>query len=143
MNHGGENITLSMGESESKELKEDFKSASHDEGDGMILSMISQGYSHIQIRSLFGVGGYRVDRLQKQHNKMQDPTYITEPLPKPKAPPKHSASFGDKAKVKEHITETYDLEEGYACAHRRQMLYFASVTVQWKDIYESYTTVQF
>ena len=64
---------------------------------------------------------------------MQDPDYV--PTESTKVVPKHSASHIDKARVR----DTYDLEEGYACAHRNQMLYIANETVQWKDIYISYT----
>jgi hypothetical protein len=137
MSHGEDTISNALGEEESKELKEDFKNASPEEGDGMILTLITQGYSHIQIRALFGVGGYRVNRLQKHHNSMQDPDYV--PTESTKVVPKHSASHIDKARVRDHIRDTYDLEEGYACAHRNQMLYIANETVQWKDIYVSYT----
>jgi hypothetical protein len=137
VNKGGENAMLVLGEQESLELKEDFKGSTKEEGDGIIMSMISQGHSHVQIRALFGVGGYRVSRIQKLHTQMQDPDYQA-PVPV-RATSKHSVSEIDKVRVKDHIKENYDLEEGFACSHRNQMLYFASDTVQWKDIYDHYT----
>jgi hypothetical protein len=76
-------------------------------------------------------------RIQKLHSEMQEPGY--EPNTNVRAIPKHSASNLDKSRVKDHIKDNYDLEEGYACSHRNQMLYFSCQTVKWKDIYESYT----
>jgi hypothetical protein len=119
------------------QLVEDFKGSSKEEGDGMIISLLSQGYSHIKIRALFGVGGYRMNRLQKYHTQMQDPDFIPQENTRPT--PKHSLSDLDKARVKDHIKDNYDLEEGFACAHRNQMVYFASASIQWKEIYLSYT----
>jgi hypothetical protein len=40
--------------------------------------------------------------------------------------------------VKSHINESFDLEAGFPCAHRNQMLYFHDPTLLWKDIYQSY-----
>jgi hypothetical protein len=136
MNRGGEHAVLELGQQASIELQEDYKKSNKDEGDGMIMSLLSQGYSHVKIRGLFGVGGTRMTRLNKLHNDMQDPEYL--PSLSVRHTPQHSLSDSDKNRVKDHIKDNYDLEEGYACQHRNQMLYFSCETVQWKDIYEAY-----
>ena len=127
-------ILAALGEQEALAVCNTYKFATSHEQDGVILSLLSLGHSQIQIRGLLGVGGYRMARLQKLEGNYQDGV-VPETTHKS---PKHSLNDQDKARVKHHISDTYDLEAGFACAHRSQMLYLPDETLQWKDIYDSY-----
>ena len=79
------------------------------------------------------MGGYRIFRPNKLQQAYQEgvPPEINPNIPS------HVAKPEDIQRVKTHI-ETYDLESGYACAHRNQLTYFHDETLQWKDVYNAY-----
>ena len=76
LQHASDSLVRRLGEEQCVELVEEFKGATHEEGDGMILSLLAQGHSHVLIRALFGVGGYRMNRLQRLHEQHQDLSLI-------------------------------------------------------------------
>ena len=110
--------------------------------DGMIISLIMQGYSQIQIRSIFGVGGHRMDRLTKfvSLDEEEREEFLAS---RAAYKPKHAFKLEEVHAVKAHI-ESFDLEPSYPCAQCRQpLLYFAQANDgdkvwSWKDVYQKY-----
>ena len=80
-------------------------------GDGMIISLLQLNLTGLEIRAVLGCGGSRIARLR--HPQV---------APK-KFKPKHACTEEDLKRISDHI-ETYQLEDGFACAHRRQKKYF-------------------
>jgi hypothetical protein len=72
LNTGNVTLTEKLGIEEAKELVQTFKTSITLEQDGIILSLLSQGFSQMQIRGLLGVGGYRVSRLAKFQSESQE-----------------------------------------------------------------------
>ena len=84
--------------------------------DGMIMGLIQQSLSNRQIRHVFRVGNNRINRIRKV---IRDPELLKTKRPAPK----HAASIDDIEQLKAHLA-TYSTEDGYPCAHRRQLKYF-------------------
>ena len=84
--------------------------------DGMIMGLIQQSLTNRQIIQVFRVGNNRINRVRKL---IQNP----ELLNTKRFVPKHAASAEDIKRLKDHLA-TYSTEDGFACAHRRQLKYF-------------------
>ena len=128
-------IQARVGKDECDALLQEFKRSSPSEHDGMILTLIATGSSQIEIRALYGVGGYRVSRLQAREGREE----LAEPKP---VTPKHACSEEEKLAVRDYITNHYDIEPGYPCAHRKPIYYLADPTLEWKDVYANYVQRQ-
>ena len=82
----------------------------------MIILFIELGYSNRELKQLFKVGGYRLDRIRKE---LKDPTLRAKKLAA--KVPWHAFTDEDKHFVKNQIlTWNSRLEDGLPCAHRRQ-----------------------
>ena len=99
-------------------------------GDGMILSLIQLNLSALEIQAVVGCGGGRIDRLRNR------PVSIRKKLK-----PKHACSAEDYQRITNHI-QSYQLEDGFACAHRRQLKYFTEQGLTWTSVYKSYKKLQ-
>ena len=117
-------------------LKEEFTKMSPEQN-GMITSttliLVAEGLSQIEIKSMLGVGGHRVSRLQKKSK------YTEEELEEKqeKVPCPHACSDADHEAVKDSIGN-FDIEPGYPCAHRQTLMYFADPTIDWTSVYKVY-----
>lgn len=101
-----------------------------EEAKGFIISMISMGMSQIEIRSIIPVGGYRVAAWQKRVALGE--TYIA---------PQRSAShkFNEATRIfLSGVMETWNLEEGFPCPHRRLKSYFVEDGMTWKILHSRY-----
>ena len=54
-----------IGEEESQKVKTEFSKTDKSEQDGIIRSLLTQGLSQIEVRSLLGIGGHRTQRIAK------------------------------------------------------------------------------
>ena len=97
------------------------------EGDGVIKTLRSLGFSEIELRSFLCVGSGRIERVTK--NKP----------PKARKPPKHAATDEDKRRIVDFIL-SLDLEPGYPCAHRSVPLYIEGDDQgsTWRKIHNKY-----
>ena len=92
----------------------------HDTADGFLIAMTECGFSEIELRSWFKVGGHRVARLKAE---MKDPT-IREKKLLPKTPP-HTFCEEHFERLKADVAcWNPRLEDGYPCLHSRQKSYF-------------------
>jgi transposase len=100
----------------------------------MIIAFMKQGFSDIEIRSLFKVGGSRVKRVKAQFS---DTELRAQRMAR--KTPIHAFSDEDKQRVFDQIESwNVDLEDGFPCSHRRQMRYFIKEGVTWKKLHEEY-----
>ena len=84
------------------------------EGDGIIKTLLSLGFSKAEVTTFLKVGGPRVNRIMEA---------IKNPVKVPmKSKPAHAASEDDIKRVLDFIT-SLDLEPGYPCAHKKIPLY--------------------
>ena len=123
-----------LGEELAESLSEEFLQSSPGEQDGMIKTLLQEGKSHIEIKTLFGVGGHRVSRLS---DEMKENPEEREARQNITHTPKHALSETDTQRIKDHI-DSYDLEPGYPCAHREPLLHFHDPQYEWKNIYSNY-----
>ena len=80
------------------------------EGDGIIKTLLSLGFSKAEVTTFLKVGGPRVNRIMEA---------IKNPVKVPmKSKPAHAASEDDIKRVLDFIT-SLDLEPGYPCAHKK------------------------
>ena len=99
---------------------------------GVIVNLINIGFSNIEIRSLLGVGGSRVNRLRA------DPT----DAPKKKRPPGHAVTAEDILRITSHMEE-FPKEDAFPCAHRTARQYLLSSTdggpcPTWMEVWQHY-----
>ena len=100
--------------------------------------MIECGFSQIELRSWFKIGGFRVQRLKAE---MKDPTFRSRKL-EPRTP-SHAFNEEDFARLKAHVASWNSrLEDGYPCFHRRQKRYFIvkpdQEKVTWEKLHHEY-----
>ena len=108
----------------------------YDTADGMIISFMELGYSNRELKQLFKVGGYRLERIRME---LKDPTLRAKKLA-PKVP-WHAFSDEDKNFVKNQIISWNPrLEDGFPCAHRRQARVFSDEEVSWISLYDDQNT---
>ena len=118
-----ERIKKKIGEDKAKDLLDQWeevkkskkeKEAVQAEGDGIIKTLLSQGFAKVEVTTFLKVGGPRVNRIMEAiKNPGKLPT---------KQKPAHAASEADVMNVMDYIL-SLDLEPGYPCAHRRIPLY--------------------
>ena len=53
------------GEDKTTKMKDEFKTSSKHQQDGMIVTLLTKGAPQASIRGLFEVGGYRINRLSQ------------------------------------------------------------------------------
>ena len=116
-------IYKKIGEEKAKEilaLWEELKKSKQEkkelqaEGDGIIKTLLSLGFSKIEVTTFLKVGGPRVNRIMEAiKNPGKLPT---------NQKPAHAASESDIKNVLDYITGL-DLEPGYPCAHKKIPLY--------------------
>lgn len=112
-----------LGQIEYDKLRKQFKkltasssSKRHTLIDGMIMGLIQQNLTNREIRQVFTVGNNRIYRIRKV---VKNP----ELLKTERRVPKHAATTDDILELKAHLA-TYNTEDGFPCAHRRQLKYF-------------------
>ena len=120
-----------IGEEESKKVKTEFCKSEKSEQDGIIRSLLAQGLSQIEVRSLLGIGGHRTQRIAKLVGAGEEEKTETRP------PPKHACVEEDKEAVRLSV-HYFDIEPGYPCAHRKPVQYYHDPTVEWKDVFNKY-----
>lgn len=111
------------GESNWKKLREQYNTLYRSKpanyaslADGLIMSLIQRNFSNLMIRETFRCGGPRIRRIRKL---MANPH-----LQKiERKPPPHAVTEKQLDELKNHI-RSYDLEDGFACAHRRPRKFF-------------------
>ena len=124
-----------LGEKLSETMREEYDMRSSKEKDGMIKTLLSEGKSQQEIKSLLGCGGYRVFRLSQEIKRNAEERNVAKNM---KHTPKHALTDEDKKRIRDHI-DSYDLVPGPPCAHRLPMLYFHdNCKYQWKAIHGNY-----
>ena len=118
-----------LGEDKCQELISEFKKAPDQEQHGMILTVLSQGLTQSGVRALFSIGGSRASRIYALLGQ-ERPVLTTYT-------PKHAATDADKEAIRRSL-DSYDIEPGYPCAHRKPLEYFADNTLDWTKIYKKY-----
>ena len=111
-------IKSKVGEEIAEDLHNKWKQVQRDrnkvkrahEGDGIIRTLKSLGFSDLELRAFLNVGSSRIARVVA--NKPKPPT----------KPPNHAATDDDTCRVVDFIL-SLDLEPGYPCAHRSIPLY--------------------
>ena len=106
--------------------------------DGMIAAFLGKGLSEVQIRSFLPVGGHKVQRIR---NELKDPS-LREKRNMPRVP-SHAVSDEDIERLVEQAKE-WDLEDGFACSHRRIKRYFkekeGEEALTWAKLHLKYKT---
>jgi len=117
-----ERVVKKMGEESLNALKEmwnamktGYGEAKWEQGKGVILGLMAQGYSDREIKALLGVGGSHVSRLRKIH---KDGTWDGSHTRHPMKVPHHTLSSDDLTAFIENC-KTWELEDGFPCSHRR------------------------
>jgi len=101
--------------------------------DGMVASLITQGYSEIEIRSFLGIGGYRFCRIKSElsnpllREQKQSRVYI----------PKHALSKADMERIIA-VQNGWKVENGFPCSHRRLRRFFTEEKVSWFSLWLDY-----
>ena len=135
-------INKKVGEDKSAELKARWDEIQHQkqkpkkeiqsECDGMIKTLLSLGFSKVEVTTFLCVGGPRVNRIMA--------AILNPPVDEPTSkPPAHAATEGDIKRVLEYIT-MLDLEPGYPCAHKKIPLYVVGEHqgFSWKQLHSEY-----
>jgi hypothetical protein len=95
--------------------------------DGIILSLIDQGLSQIQIRMFLGIGGTRIERVRHYEKT-------------PRKAPSHKFSDKTILYVREVVSK-WNTEDGFPCTHRkpRQYIILASgKEATWLGLHKDY-----
>ena len=97
------------------------------EGDGIIKTLKSFGFSDIEIKTFLKVGSGRISRVMSN-----------KPIEPPKAP-KHAVKDKDTWRIVDFVL-SLDLEPGYPCAHRSLPLYVEGDNQgsSWRSLHEQY-----
>ncbi|XP_041454613.1 uncharacterized protein LOC121407545 [Lytechinus variegatus] len=132
LDNARERVVRKLGEEKIEEIVNTFSkadgTANKARADGMILTMLAQGLSQIEVISILPVGGYRVSRLSRF-----DPE---EEEGKTRKIPWHAATDEDKEAIKKQI-DSWDIEPGYPCAHRKPLEYIEAGK-EWQALYAEY-----
>jgi len=83
--------------------------------DGLIISLINQDLSEIEIRSFLNVGGYRIARIRAE---LKDPS-LRERL---RVLPPHVFTQEDRDRIQDFV-DAQASENGFPCAHGRIKTY--------------------
>ena len=110
-----------LGEDKYKRLRDSYIRCQNTEGvsktllDGVIIGLIQQNLSNLEVRATLGCGFSRIDRLRKA---------IKNPLlfKKARIKPAHAINDVDLDNLKQHL-QSFDTEDGFPCAHRRPIKY--------------------
>ena len=109
-------------------LETEFGGKDWETANGIIINLINTRLSDIEIRSFLKIGSSRLSRIRE---------YMSNPEPKPKHVPSHSATDDDKKRIIDHIN-SYEKEDGYPCSHRRPRKYFIDIGLTYGKIHEDY-----
>jgi hypothetical protein len=115
-------------------MKTRYGEAEWEQGEGVILGLMVQGYSNQEIKALLGVGGSRVSRLKKIH---KDGTWDGSHTRRPMKVPHHALSSDDLTAFIEDC-KTWELEDGFPCSHRRPRQYFVEAKLTWMELWKRY-----
>jgi hypothetical protein len=115
-------------------MKTGYDEAEWEQGEGVILGLMAQGYSDRKIKALLGVGGSRVSRLKKIH---KDGTWDGSHIRHPKKVPHHALSLDDLTAFIEDC-KMWELEDGFPCSHRRPRQYFVEAKLTWTKLWKRY-----
>ncbi len=136
-----ERVVKKMGEESLNALKEmwnamktGYGEAKWEQGEGVILGLMAQGYSDREIKALLGVGGSHVSRLRKIH---KDGTWDGSHTRRPMKVPHHALSLNDLTAFIEDC-KTWELEDGFPCSHRRPHQYFVEAKLTWMELWKQY-----
>ncbi len=100
--------------------------------DGMIVTLISQGFSQIKIRAVLdGLGGHRMQRVTDEYLLPSDDRVST------RKPPSHAFTSEDITRIKS-CYDTWELEDGFPCAHRKPRQFFVDASHTWTSLHASY-----
>ncbi|CAK9266760.1 unnamed protein product [Sphagnum jensenii] len=136
-----ERVVKKMGEESLNALKETWNAmktgygeVEWEQGEGVILGLMAQGYSDREIKALLGVGGSRVSRLRKIHKDgMWDGSHTRRPMKVP-----HHALSSDDLTAFIEDCKTWELEDGFPCSHRRPRQYFVEAKLTWTELWKRY-----
>ena len=108
-----------------------LKKGDKDIGDGILMCLQKIGLSAIEIRSFLKVGGSRLSRIIK---------FTTNCNAAPRLLRYHALSQISVDYFKNYII-SLDVEDGFACAHRRPKFYVSKhgKAVTWINLHDDYT----
>jgi transposase len=136
-----ERVVKKMGEESFNALKETWNAmktrydeAEWEQGEGVILGLMAQGYSNREIKALLGVGGSHVSRLRKIY---KDRTWDGSHTRRPMKVPHHVLSSDDLTAFIEDC-KTWELEDGFPCSHGRPRQYFVEAKLTWTELWKRY-----
>ena len=128
-------VKAKVGEEIANDLLDKWKQVQNDkdkgkkklEGDNIIRTLKSLGFSDIEIKSLLHVGSSRINRIASNQPKV------------PAKAPKHAANTGDTSRIVDFIL-SLALEPGYPCAHRSVPLYIVGYNEgsNWRKLHQQY-----
>ena len=116
-------------------LKHQYGEREWEQGEGIIITLIQQGLSEREIRSFLPVGGSKLQRLRKALQSGFEDFHTR----KKKPIPSHALSEEDLAFIKADV-ETWELEDGFPCSHRRPRQYLVEQGIKWINLWERYET---
>eukprot|EP00171_Calliarthron_tuberculosum_P005512 IDg5512t1 len=135
-----EAAVAAIGEEEHKKHRELWNSIDsgygkpqYKEGNGLILCLLSLGLTSHEVRGVLGsVGDNRIHKLQK-FDMENPPTHANSGRK-----PKHAFTNEELQAIKDDAM-TWEVEDGFPCAHRQPMQYIATPGATWKSLHELYT----
>ena len=119
-------MTYSSLESSGKTLNSDDWGISN----GIIATLIGQNYAYNSIRMLLGCGMSKIQRVKRD---IENPNRLMAN----RHAPWHAATEEDLNRIKS-CKRTWELEDGFPCAHRRPREYFVEENVTWKSLHAMY-----
>ena len=97
----------------------------------MLLVLMNCGLSFMEIQSIVKVGGSRLSRLKKfESNRNRSATV-----------PKRSHAFNERSvSLFKTFFASLDVEDGFACGHRRPKMYVIGEDMTWAKLYGKYVS---
>ena len=127
---------VKLGEAEFARLKKSYGELSKTFGghsdllNGVIIALVQNNLSNIEIRVMTGCGVSKITRVRKL---LKCPA-LAKPEPRV---PAHACTQKDLDNIRSHL-ESLETEDGFPCAHRRPIKFFTTAGLSWKKIYLGY-----
>lgn len=120
-----------IGEDEARRIKAIFDhlidQKAKEEAEGIIMGLLARNVPMLVVMNLLYVGKYQCDRLKKAKRIEKKRKYVWHELT--------NTNIDDFVKISK---QTWSLEDGFPCAHRRPHQYFTESGVKWTECWKQY-----
>ena len=137
-------VTEKLGEQTLAKMREDWAmmetgaaGREWETSDGIVINLIQSGFSEMEIRAIIPVGGYKIGRLRDVLKVGFEQNHTRRP---PRTPA-HAVVDADLDAIKQHAL-TWEVEDGFPCAHRRPKQYLVDPKLTFTKLYQGYGCFQ-